>query len=291
MTADSRNPVPPGEAAPPESVEMPTTTPWPLFLAVACTFVLSGFVTSWAFSIVGVIIFVIALAFWIGQLRSGHGHYHEEFVTPEARPQPVRPHLGEVESLQPGMPGHRFRVPEQVHPYSAGALGGIIGGAAMTIPALLYGLFSQHHSLWYPINLLVGMVLELPRLPDGSLNIEYLQQFHFSYFVLATFIHVLLSVCLGLMYGVLLPMLPGRPLLFGGVVAPLLWTGLAYGFMGVLNPALRTEVWWPAFFLSQFVFGVVVAQVVVRSEKVYTEPAGAGPVGPNRPAAPTGGSS
>ena len=37
----------------------------------------------------------------------------------------------------------------------SGIKGGIAGGIAMIFPALLYGL-SQHHSIWYPVNLLGG---------------------------------------------------------------------------------------------------------------------------------------
>jgi hypothetical protein len=53
------------------------------------------------------------------------------------------------------------------------------------------------------------------------------------------------------------------------VVAPVLWTGAVYGFMGVLNPALASLVDWTTFIFSQFVYGVVVGVVVVRSEMVY----------------------
>jgi hypothetical protein len=161
-------------------------------------------------------------------------------------------------------------MPEKIHPYSAGAKGGLIGGVAMTLPALIYGLVSRG-SLWWPINLLTGMVITLPTTPDGRPDLDYLSQFHLGLFLLALVIHAVTSVGVGLMYGVLLPMFPGRPILWGGVVAPLLWTGAIYSFMGVLNPNLRMAVYWPAFILSQFVFGVVTAIVVERSEKVYAE--------------------
>ena len=56
---------------------------------------------------------------------------------------------------------------------------------------------------------------------------------------------------------------------FGGVVAPLLWTGAVYSFMGVLNAALHDAVYWPAFVASQFVYGLTAGLVVVRSEQGY----------------------
>ena len=57
------------------------------------------------------------------------------------------------------------------------------------------------------------------------------------------------------------------------------WSGRrpAYGLMGVVNPVLQERVDWPWFIVSQFVFGVVAAIVVVRSEKIYIPPAGRGP--------------
>ena len=69
------------------------------------------------------------------------------------------------------------------------------------------------------------MVLQLPQLPDGKLDIAALEQFHLTWLVVAILIHATVSVGLGLIYGVLLPMLPGRPMFWGGIVAPLLWTG------------------------------------------------------------------
>jgi hypothetical protein len=71
------------------------------------------------------------------------------------------------------------------------------------------------------------------------------------------------------MYGVLMPMFPGRPMLWGGVIAPMLWTGATYSFMGVLNPDLHSAVHWPSFIASQFIYGLTVGFVVIRSEKVY----------------------
>jgi hypothetical protein len=89
-----------------------------------------------------------------------------------------------------------------------------------------------------------------------------------------------MSLVLGLMYGVILPAFPdirGGPMLWGGVLMPLLWTGASYGLMGVVNPLLQKEVDWLWFVASQIVFGIVAALVVVRSEKIAVTPAGAGP--------------
>jgi hypothetical protein len=253
-----------------DGLEMPAPTFWPLVMAAAVTLLGMGFVTSWLFTIIGVIVFVLALANWLMLLLPGRGHQREELVEPERRPQPVQPH-GDVEHLRPGMAGHRLRYPEKIHPYSAGIKGGIIGGIAMTIPALIYSLASRH-GLWFPVNLLAGMVSRLPTRPDGHLDVGALTEFRLRWFLIGTVIHIVISVGMGLMYGVLLPMLPGRrPIIWGGIVAPFLWTGAIHSFMGVLNPDLQGAVNWPSFIVSQFVFGLVAGIVVIRSEQVYVD--------------------
>ena len=56
------------------------------------------------------------------------------------------------------MPGYRLRLPVKVHPVSAGVKGGLVGGLVMPLPALAYGILSGH-GIWWPVNLLAGMVL------------------------------------------------------------------------------------------------------------------------------------
>ena len=89
----------------------------------------------------------------------------------------------------------------------------------------------------------------------------------------------ILSLSFGLAFAVVLPRVPAipGPLAWGGLLMPLLWTALSYGMMGVVNPVLQERVDWPWFVASQFVFGIVAAIVIVRSEEVYIPPAGAGP--------------
>jgi hypothetical protein len=44
--------------------------------------------------------------------------------------------------------------------------------------------------------------------------------------------------------------------------------------MGVVNPALGDHVEWRWFLLSQFVYGIVMAIVVFRTQQVTVEPVG-----------------
>ena len=92
------------------------------------------------------------------------------------------------------------------------------------MPALLWGLLSGH-GLWYPVNLLAGMVLP----GVGRMTVAELEQFHaVAAAGGAASSTSSMSVVFGLIYGVLLPTLPAvpRPLAWGGLLMPLLWTAV-----------------------------------------------------------------
>jgi hypothetical protein len=258
-----------------ESVEMPEATIWPLVLALGVVLLAAGVATNLALSVVGAVIFVFGLGGWIWQLLPGRGHAHEPLVDSALRPGPITGAAGNVELLRPGHVGYRFRLPEKVHPISSGVRGGIFGGLVMPIPALAYGLI-EHGSIWFPINLLAGMVV--PGITDAT--VEDLSAFHPGGLVLGALIHAAFSVTFGLLFGVLMPTLPqirGGPVVYGGILMPLLWTWICQNFMGIVNPLLEQHVNWFWFIASQFVYGIVMSIVVIRSEKVVAEPVGRGP--------------
>jgi hypothetical protein len=245
---------------------MPRPTVAPLVLAVGLSLLAAGVPLGLGFLVVGAVVLVAGLGIWIGQLLPGRGHVHEPLVQPALWPQPIRGTPGGVEQLREGAPGYRLRLPEAVHPISAGLRGGLAGGALMPVPALVWGLASGH-GLLYPVNLLAGMVLP----GVGAMTVPDLEQFHFTLFLVALVIHATMSVVLGLIYGVLLPTLPSvpRPIAWGGLLAPLLWTGVSYVLMGFVNPVLERGVSWPWFIASQFVFGIATAVVIMASERYH----------------------
>ncbi len=167
----------------------------------------------------------------------------------------------------------------------AGILGGIVGGAVMPIPAVLWGLLTGH-GLWYPVNLLAAMVER----GVGQRPMEELTAFHAGWFVTAMILHVGLSLGFGVIYGLALPRLPliPGPMCWGSLLMPMLWTAASFGTMGVVNPVLQRLVDWPWFIVSQFVFGFVASIAVLRSESIAVPPAGTGPAS-QPPASPTAG--
>jgi hypothetical protein len=261
-------------AAPP-SVEMPRPTAAPLVLAAGLTLLGAGVALGLLFTVVGAALLVMALSIWVAQLLPGQGHVHEPLAEPGRRPPPVPGAPGGVERLRPGMPGYRLRLPQDVHPVSAGLKGGLIGSAVMPVPALLWGLFSGH-GLLYPVNLLAGMALPVPANMSPEQLEQFLQDFHWSLLLVAVVIHVMMSVVIGLIYGVLLPTLPEvpRPIAWGGLFMPVLWTGVSYVAMQVINPELPGKVHWPWFIVSQLVFGITMPAVVLGLKRLPRVPAG-----------------
>jgi len=261
MTATGEHPETPGD-----TVHMPAPTAWPMVLAAGLTLLAAGLITHWLLLLGGLVLSLVAACGWVGELRPGVGEMAEDRVPAEQRPRPIAPAAEPVESMVPGLPGYRMRLPEKMRPYSAGVKGGIVGGLVMPIPALLYGILSGN-GIWYPINLLAGMVF----LRYDNMSEEQLRQFSLLALVVGTVIHAIMSVGSGLVYAVVAPTLPGdRPIFWGGVVMPLVWSGICYGLMGAVNPLLADRVSWPWFIVSQYVYGLVAGYVVVRSEKVYT---------------------
>lgn len=201
----------------------------------------------------------------VGWFREVLPHEAHEALVVEPGPQEAPLPFHSVRHLQVGEEGHRAILPLQIYPYSAGIWGGLVGGLAMIFFALLYGLVVKH-SIWYPVNLLAA---------SGSATIsamsdQELLAFNAWALVLAIVIHVLGCVLIGLLYGIALPMFPHHPALFGGILAPIFWSGILYASIGIFNPTLQSRISWGWFMLAQFAFGLVAGFVVARREKIST---------------------
>src|SRR5580704_4242635 len=242
----------------PGTIHLPAPTAWPIILAFGITLLLAGLVTSPSVSILGAILAVTGA---IGWFRDVLPHEKEERTTVKAELTVVSTPRREVERLAPDLP--RALLPLETYPVSAGIKGGLAGSVAMAVLACLYGFLKQG-SIWYPVNLLAATIYA-QSLQFGTTP---LSAFRLDSFSLAVVIHLITSLLVGLLYGAMLPMFPRRPILLGGVVAPILWTGLVHSILGLIDPLLNQLINWPWFIASQFAFGIVAGLFVVKQERV-----------------------
>jgi hypothetical protein len=256
----------PERAHTPEMIEVPAPTPWPFVTAFGLALLVAGLVTSLAVSVVG---FVVVLCGAIGWFREVLPVAKVEVVQPlhiETRAPIVARSTRRVDHLKAGAEGHRVYIPIEVHPYSAGLLGGVVGGIGMAVIACLYGLIG-HGSLWYPVNLMAAAAL--PSLTEAGP--AELNAFHLSGFIVALISHGVISLLVGLLYAVILPMLPSRFTAFwGSFLAPVLWTALIASTLRLINPALNARIAWGWFIASQVAFGLITGYVVAHSKTVET---------------------
>ena len=245
-----------------DTIRLPAPTPWPIALAFGMTLLFAGMVTSEAVSVLGAIVAIAGAVGWFRDVLPYEAH-ETVAVMPEvaavttARREVVR--MAVANELQ------RAYLPLEIYPISAGVKGGLAGSVAMAVVAMVYGLISQH-SIWYPINLLAAGFLP-GVMTDTTAKIA---AFNLSVFLIATAIHLITSLLVGLLYGAMLPMLPRRPILLGGFIAPLLWTGLIHSILGIVNPILNQRIHWLWFVASQVAFGIVAGIVVSRQERIRT---------------------
>jgi formate-dependent nitrite reductase membrane component NrfD len=133
----------------------------------------------------------------------------------------------------------------------------------MAALAVIYGIVSGH-GIWYPINLLSAGFF------PARITIEQIAAFHWDALIVASVIHLLCSLLVGLLYGVALPMFPRNPILLGGLIAPVLWSGLLHSILEAIDPVLNQRINWLWFVLSQIGFGVVAGIVVSRQVRIRT---------------------
>lgn len=242
----------------PYSRAIPTPTGGPLVTAFGVAMLFAGIVTNIAASVIGAIALAIGGVWWFRE------------VFPKEQLEAIEPTGGQLEVLPPPLPDReapskRLVLPVEIHPYRAGVLGGLAGGAAMAAVAAAWGIV-KHGSLWLPINLLAGAVN--PSMAE--LGEPELAAFDGGWLAIACLIHLVLSIGTGLLFTVALPMMPRRPMLFGVVVAPVILTALSWSTMGIVNPALEEFISWPWFVASQVAFGAVCGFMVNRFEMVPT---------------------
>jgi hypothetical protein len=246
----------------PAEIEVPASTAWPIVLAFGFILMFAGLLTSASVSVLGV---VLAGAGCVGWFREVFPQEHEQTVPVVFEEYRVATKRRVVERVPIAPELLRVWLPLKTYPISAGVKGGIAGAVAMAVLACAYGVLKAG-SIWYPINLLAATVYgQSLKLGSAQLN-----SFHSDSFAIAVVLHGIGSIFVGVLYGAMLPMFARRPIVLGGLIAPVLWSGLLYSMMQLLNPLLASHINWFWFIASQIAFGVVAGFVVVRQHRVST---------------------
>jgi hypothetical protein len=247
---------------PPRELEVPAPTAWPFVLAFGSTLLFAGLVTYAPVSVLGAVLAVVGCVGWF---REVFPHEREVTVPVVAEDLRVTTERRVVERLPVAAEQVRAWLPVHTYPISAGVKGGLAGSVAMAVLACAYGVL-KIGSIWYPINLLAASVYA----QSLKLGPEQLKSFHTDSFLIALVLHALVSTLVGVLYGAMLAMFPRRPIVLGGLIAPVLWSGLLYTILGLLNPLLASHIDWYWFFASQSAFGIVAGFVVVRQSRMPT---------------------
>jgi hypothetical protein len=245
-----------------EVVHLPAPTAFPIVLALGLTFAFAGLVTNMGISILGGVLIVAGCVGWFRQVWPHAHHIAVPVKVQKFHYATVRTKVAHIQIDE----SHRARLPVHTPSVMAGVKGGIAGGAAMIVPAVLYSLIA-YHSLWYAVNLLGGAGVAGWSNP----TLAEITHFRLSALIAATIIHVAGSLLIGLLYGAMLPMLPRHPILLGGIIAPVLWTGVLHSALPLINPYLADRIDWWWFVVSQVTFGLVAGWVVSKQIDIRTE--------------------
>jgi hypothetical protein len=238
-----------------QTIHLPAPTAWPFVLALGLTLICAAFVTNIVIGALGLLLSIVAAVGWFRDVLPHEAHedvaVEEDIVVLYSSSDKVA--RIEVDET------HRAQLPLATFPISSGIKGGIAGGIAMVIPAEIYGIL-RFHSIWYVVNLLGGAGVGNWVNPTA----EEMSHFRLSAFLTANIIQGATTLLVGLLYGAMLPMWPRRPILLGGIIAPVLWTGLLYSTLGIVNPFLAQRIDWWSFAASQVIFGLVAGYTVTR---------------------------
>jgi hypothetical protein len=245
-----------------EVVQLPAPTAFPIVLALGLTFAFAGLVTNVGISILGGVLIVAGCVGWFRQVWPHAHHIAVPVKVQKFHFATVRTKVAHIQIDE----SHRARLPVHTPSVMAGVKGGIAGGVAMIVPATLYSLIA-YHSLWYAVNLLGGAGVAGWSNP----TLAEITHFRLSALITAIIIHAAGSLLIGLLYGAMLPILPRHPILLGGIIAPVLWTGVLHSALPLINPYLADRIDWWWFVVSQVTFGLVAGWVVSKQIDIRTE--------------------
>ena len=234
------------------SLHLPAPTVWPMVLGLGITLIAAGLITNVAIAVLGLLLSAMAA---IGWFRNVLPHEHLEMVEVQLSAPADVAESPQV-TYSPG-------IERPTYSFSSGVEAGVAGGVAMAAVATGFS-WMKFHSLWYGINLLAaGSFIGWTDATDS-----FLSQFHFQGLLVALAIHAMVSVLVGLLYGAMLPIFPRQSLLTAGLIAPILWSGLAYSMIKHVSPILSDRMDWGWFVASQVAYGLTAGWVIHLRVKV-----------------------
>jgi hypothetical protein len=242
-------------------IELPAPTAWPAVLAGGVTLMGAGYLMHPLLALVGLVAVFLGCVGWFRQVLP----VEREETVPVVGPPPPCVSTREVAVPGTGAYPHRMRLPLEVYPYSVGLKAGLAGGAAMAILGCLCGLVT-HGSIWYPVNLLAAAGSATLTQADSA----ELARFSPGGLILASLVHLSLSILVGIVYAALLPIFSRRPVLTAVVVLPVLMSGLTWALLRAVNPLLDQRIEWTWFIAAQVAFGAVAGWIVSRAEPIAT---------------------
>src|SRR5512143_846043 len=154
-------------------------------------------------------------------------------------------------------------VPSHVYPLRAGVIGGALGGAAMALVAMLYGAWWLG-SPWLPINVVAATVLRDLQAASPT----DLMQFNANALIVGAIMHAILSIGLGTLFALLLPTMPGSPIIWALTVGPLLWIIATVITLPRVTPLGASVIEWPSFIVAHLAYGLVMGLYVAHTPKV-----------------------
>jgi hypothetical protein len=241
------------------AVHLPAPTAWPFLMSLGIVLVCAALVTSAWLAYLGGLLFIVSAVGWFRQVLPHEAHEYVPAAEEIFAFIPERETVAHIEINET----HRAQLPLETFPITSGIKGGIAGGIAMVIPAEIYGLI-RYHSIWYVVNLLGGAGVGNWTNP----TVEQMSHFRLSAFLTANIIQGATTLLVGILYGAMLPIWPRRPILLGGIIAPVVWTGLLHSVLGMVNPFLAERIDWWSFAASQVFFGVVAGYVVSKTGRL-----------------------
>ncbi len=164
---------------------------------------------------------------------------------------------------QVSKPGDELAVPAMVHSVRTGVIGGALGGATMALVAIGYGLISGL-GMWLPVNVIAATFLR----DMQTASIDQLAQFNLAALIIGLLMHAVLSIGLGILFVLILPTLPGTPIIWALTVGPLLWIIATVLTLPLLNPIMVRVVDVPSFIAAHVAYGLVMGIYVARAQKV-----------------------